>query len=146
VQETIKNIFCNVNDAEAYIDDIGAFSPNWEHHDKLLPTILTKLQENGFTVNQLKCNWAAKERNWLRYWLTPLGLKPWKKKIDAVLKMEAPKTLLRTTWFHWNGKLLLRYLAPQSSHTCSVNITDRSAQKRSNTTKIRLDERKTNCI
>jgi hypothetical protein len=28
VQETVENIFCNINDAEVYIHDIGAFSPN----------------------------------------------------------------------------------------------------------------------
>ncbi len=55
-QETVENLFCNIDDAEVYINDIGAFSPNWEHHLKLLHTILTKLQENGFTVNPLKCN------------------------------------------------------------------------------------------
>ncbi len=92
-QETIENIFCNINDAEVYINDIGAFLPNWEHHVKLLCTILTKLQENGFTVNPLKYDWSVKETDWLGYWLIPTGLKHWKKKIDAVLKMEAPKTL-----------------------------------------------------
>ncbi len=58
-QETMENIFRNIDDAEVYIDDISAVSPNWEHHLQLLCTILTKLQENGFTVNPLICNWAV---------------------------------------------------------------------------------------
>ena len=88
-QETMENIFWDVKDAKVYIDDIGAFSNTWDHHINILQIILTKLQDNGFTVNPLKRDRAVQETDWLGYWLTPSGLKSWKK-IDAVLVTRRP--------------------------------------------------------
>jgi hypothetical protein len=48
----------DIEDAAVYIDDVGAFSSNWEHHINMLATILRQLCENGFTINPLKCKWA----------------------------------------------------------------------------------------
>jgi hypothetical protein len=92
-QEVMEKIFQDSEDAEVYIDNIGAFSQSWDDHIALLRTISIKMQDNGFTVNPLKCELAVKETNWLGYWLTPNGLKPWKKKIEAVLRMQPPTSL-----------------------------------------------------
>ena len=92
-QEVMENIFRDISETEVYIDDIGVFTNTREEHMKVLRIVLKKLQENGFTINPLKCEWAVKETDWLGYWLTPNGVKPWKKKIDAILKMQPPTTL-----------------------------------------------------
>jgi hypothetical protein len=60
-QEVMENIFWDVEDAEIYIHNIGAFSQSWDDHIALLRTILTKLQDNGLTVNPLKGKWMVKK-------------------------------------------------------------------------------------
>ena len=50
-QEVTENIFCNVLDANFYIDNAGAFSDNWEDHVVLLHKVCGRLLDNGFTVS-----------------------------------------------------------------------------------------------
>ncbi len=80
----MEKVLWDVNDNGIYLDDIGVFSFNWENNILLLDKIYYWLEANGFTVNQLKSKWAIKETDWLGYWLTPTGSKPWHKKIDGI--------------------------------------------------------------
>lgn len=90
-QEKMEKLFSDFEDVEVYIDDIGCFSDSWEDHLKLLHRVLTVLQNNNFTVNPSKCEWGIQETDWLGYWLTPNGLKPWRKRIAPILALQRPK-------------------------------------------------------
>ena len=92
-QEIMEDVFKDMkNDIDIFIDDIGTFDEDCDAHMEKVCKVLTHLQENGFAVNPLKCEWAVQETDWLGHWFAPNGVKPWKKKIEAVLKLDAPKT------------------------------------------------------
>ena len=40
----------------------------------------------------LKCDWAVQETDFLGFWITTKGVKPWSKRIEPILEMSSPKT------------------------------------------------------
>ena len=58
-QEVMENIFRHLEDTDIYIDDVGSFSTSWTSHIKRIDEVLGVLKDNGFTVNQFKCDWEV---------------------------------------------------------------------------------------
>ena len=62
--------FCKI-----FIDDVGIFSDSYEEHMQHLILILRELQDNGFTVNPLKCEWAVGRNKLVRLLVNPNWIK-----------------------------------------------------------------------
>jgi RNase H-like domain found in reverse transcriptase len=73
-----------------FLDDLKTQHIDWTYHLDAVDELLTRLEVNNFTVNPLKCAWAVQETAYPGYWLTPNGVKPWRKKIQGILNMCKP--------------------------------------------------------
>ena len=79
-------------DIDAYMNDCILFiNKDFEHYVVLIDKLLTVLSEAGMKCNPSKRAWVVQKTSFLGHWMTPTAVKPMKKKINAILKMERPK-------------------------------------------------------
>ena len=102
-QAAIEDVFIEADllrqCVEAFIDDVGVFSNDWEEHLSHLSRTLTCLEENGYTVNPTKCEWGVQEMEWLGHWVTPDGIKPLPDKIKGIVQLDRPNTVTQLRSF-----------------------------------------------
>ena len=114
-QSLIKKILDGL-DIEAYMDDLGIWTDGtFDEHLAIVDKVLERLHKNGMKCNPLKCEWFVKETDFLGYWMTPKGVKPMKKKIDAVLKMGRPRNQTEVRAF-LGAVTFYRSMWPRRSH------------------------------
>jgi hypothetical protein len=60
-QAAMENVLSDIEDTNVYMDDVGAFSSDWDHHVNLLAIIIRQLREHGFTINPLNGDGPSKK-------------------------------------------------------------------------------------
>ena len=126
-QQTMENLLQGIDNSELYLDDIGCFFNEWKQNLKLLEWVLTELKANRFMINPRKWKWAVQETDWLGYWLTPKGLKPWREKIDTILRVDRSRNLKQMQSF-LGAVNYYRDIWPKWAHIL-LPLSDKSGKK-----------------
>ena len=83
----------------AYIDDILCYSNSFRNHTRDLRNIFSRLRENNLIIQPPKCTLCRPAFEILGYVATPDGIKPSKKKLEALKKFPLPASVKETQSF-----------------------------------------------
>ena len=91
-QEKMSELMEGLDFVCAYIDDLLCLMKGtFEDHLEKLERIFARLKQAGLKVNANKSFFARPELGYLGYWITRDGIKPVANKVEAILKIDAPK-------------------------------------------------------
>jgi RNase H-like domain found in reverse transcriptase/Integrase zinc binding domain/Reverse transcriptase (RNA-dependent DNA polymerase) len=79
--------------ALVYLDDIVAMGTTFESHLKNLDLILSRLEKHNLTLKPTKCAFAHNKVEILGHVASDKGIEPCQKKVEAMLKMPAPRSV-----------------------------------------------------
>ena len=94
-QHAMYTVFGDLDYVIIYLDDILILSnqdDSFEDHLQKVNVVFTRLFNMGFKVNILKTEFFKDDLDYLGYHLTPQGIKPQAKKVEAITRVLPPKT------------------------------------------------------
>ena len=78
---------------KTFLDDLLILTnKTFKEHLLKLELVLARLSTAGMRVNASKSKFFAEQIEYLGYWITRQDIKPVNNKIEAILKIKAPKT------------------------------------------------------
>ena len=99
--------------AACFTDDICIFDNCYNDHLKHIDFVLSKLREAGFTLKPEKTHFVKSEVEFLGFIISEKGIRPNRKKIDAILQIPAPKNIRQLRRFlgvcQYQARFLISY-------------------------------------
>ena len=93
-QEKMTGLMEQLDYVRAYIDDLLIITKSsYEDHLAKVKQVLLRLREANLRVNVTKSTFVTNEIEYLGYILTREGIKPQRKKIEAILAIKPPNTV-----------------------------------------------------
>jgi Reverse transcriptase (RNA-dependent DNA polymerase) len=92
-QKVMAKLAQDLEYVKIYLDDLLILTNNtFADHLTKLEMVLARLSTAGMRVNASKSKFFVKQIEYLGYWITQKGIQPVYNKVEAILKIKAPKT------------------------------------------------------
>ena len=118
-QRLLDVILADIPGLFIYMDDLLVHSRTEAEHLQTLEKIFAKLHENGLAINLKKCEFLKKSVTYLGYKVTPTGILPLQRKVQAIVNFQPPQ----------KQKELLHYLGALNYFRSSLKGVKRNGVK-----------------
>ncbi|UYV61651.1 K02A2.6-like [Cordylochernes scorpioides] len=98
-QRKMTQLLGKIEGVVCFMDDIVVYGSSLEEHNERVRQVLKKIQEEGMTLNPEKCQFGVKTVKFLGHTLSSEGLFIDEEKLDAITKMEAPRSTKELKYF-----------------------------------------------
>ncbi|CAF1570197.1 unnamed protein product, partial [Rotaria magnacalcarata] len=119
--------------ALVYIDDIVVYSRSFEEHLKHIHQVLSILSQHNFQLNPSKCSIFRQQIDYLSHTISQQGVKPNNEKIQAIIKLREPSTLVEANKFlgaiSWYRKFIPRFASVAAPIHKITNLTKANRNK-----------------
>lgn len=91
-QREMEKILKGLDGVIIFIDDILIFGHSKAEHDRRLAAVMKRLEDNGLTVNNRKCQFGKDKVTFVGHELSAQGILPTQEKISAVKSFRRPES------------------------------------------------------
>ena len=97
--------------AEVYIDDVLIFCKTLEEHLQHIRLVLEQLKKAGLKLKPAKCHFLSESVEYLGHLITPQGLKPNPKQVQAAVEFPVPESVTNVHQFLGLTSYYRRFIA-----------------------------------
>lgn len=100
-QRTINTILSGLigHGVFVYLDDIIIYAKSKLEHDRILNAVMARIRDNKLQLKISKCNFYAREFEFLGHIISENGIRTNPKKVEAIKKFVTPKTVKKVQSF-----------------------------------------------
>ena len=110
-QKMMDTTLDGLDSTNVFLDDIIVITKGTiEKHEKEIDKTLNRLNEENLAISLHKCEFGLNEITWLVYKINAEGIKPTKRKTDAIIQLDNPKTLKQLRSFMGSIHHLIKFI------------------------------------